>query len=112
MRRHTMRLTKDEIEAGRSLKGGYTKKQLAKWGVPWPAPKGWKKKLLAGHPIQERRKGGKWKRRGQSVQKPTRNWMDEAYAVTISGEITIRPAKTPPVRPSGPSGRDVVRKVY
>jgi len=29
-------MTLEEIEAGRSEKGGFTKAQLAKWGVPWP----------------------------------------------------------------------------
>lgn len=27
--------------------GGYTRDQLAAWGVPWPPPKGWRKKLIA-----------------------------------------------------------------
>jgi hypothetical protein len=26
--------------------GGWRKSQLAAWGVPWPPPKGWKKRLL------------------------------------------------------------------
>ena len=41
----TMRLTEADIEAGRSPKGGWTRAQLAKWGVPWPPPKGWRWKL-------------------------------------------------------------------
>jgi hypothetical protein len=40
-----MRLTDAQIEAGRSPAGGWTRKQLATWGVPWPPPKGWRKKL-------------------------------------------------------------------
>ena len=40
------RLTKADIEAGKSAKGGFTKATLAKWGVPWPPPKGWRKRLL------------------------------------------------------------------
>ena len=40
-----MRLTHEEIEAARSPKGGWTKKQLAEWGVPWPPPKGWRRRL-------------------------------------------------------------------
>ena len=28
-------------------KGGYTRAQLAEWGIPWPPPKDWKKKLDA-----------------------------------------------------------------
>lgn len=43
-----IKLTEQEIEKGRSPKGGFTKRQLARWGVPWPPPKGWKDALLAG----------------------------------------------------------------
>jgi hypothetical protein len=35
-----------EIMGSRTRRGGWTRKQLAKWGVPWPPPKGWKKALL------------------------------------------------------------------
>lgn len=38
-------LTEEEIEAGRSAKGGWTRQQLAAWGVPWPPPAGWRAKL-------------------------------------------------------------------
>ena len=38
-------VTKEEIEEAKSPKGGWTKKQLAKWGVPWPPPKGWRARL-------------------------------------------------------------------
>lgn len=31
-------LTREEVEAGRSPAGGFTRKQLAAWGVPWPPP--------------------------------------------------------------------------
>jgi hypothetical protein len=33
------------IEAARTSKGGWTRKQLAAWGAPWPPPKGWKEHL-------------------------------------------------------------------
>lgn len=39
-----------EIEQAKTQAGGWTRAQLATWGVPWPPPKGWKKNL-----IQERR---------------------------------------------------------
>ena len=42
-----MTVTIDEIEAARTPSGGWTKAQLAAWGVPWPPPKGWKARLLA-----------------------------------------------------------------
>ncbi len=34
-----------ELEASRTDKGGWGRKQLAEWGVPWPPPKGWKSRL-------------------------------------------------------------------
>jgi hypothetical protein len=37
--------TKDEIEAAKTPRGGWTREQLAKWGVPWPPPHGWKAAL-------------------------------------------------------------------
>lgn len=41
-------MTEEEIEAGKSPAGGFTKAQLAQWGVPWPPPKGWRKALITG----------------------------------------------------------------
>ncbi|MFK4087179.1 hypothetical protein ACI2LF_23940 [Kribbella sp. NPDC020789] len=35
----------DDIEAARTAAGGFTRAQLAAWGVTWPPPKGWKKDL-------------------------------------------------------------------
>lgn len=46
-------MTPEELEAGKTAKGGYTKAQLAKWGVPWPPPHGWKDALLAGKTVEE-----------------------------------------------------------
>ena len=42
------RLSPAEIEAGRSPAGGFTREQLAAWGVPWPPPAGWLHALLHG----------------------------------------------------------------
>lgn len=36
------------IESLKTPKGGWTKASLALLGVPWPPPKGWKKRLI-GH---------------------------------------------------------------
>ncbi len=36
-----------EILAHRSGTGGWKKATLARWGVPWPPPKGWKADLEA-----------------------------------------------------------------
>ena len=51
----TMKLTDQQIEAGKSPRGDWTRKTLAGWGVPWPPPKGWRAALLVGRPIPERR---------------------------------------------------------
>jgi hypothetical protein len=40
------KITKEEIESKKTERGGYTKKQLALWGISWPPPKGWKAKLI------------------------------------------------------------------
>ena len=40
-------MTRDEIDAAATPAGGWTRATLAGWGVPWPPPKGWRKKLLA-----------------------------------------------------------------
>lgn len=36
----------DEVDAARSPAGGWSKAQLAAWGVPWPPPKGWRAELV------------------------------------------------------------------
>jgi hypothetical protein len=42
-------VTSDELEQAKTAAGGYTREQLATWGVSWPPPKGWKKKLLTSN---------------------------------------------------------------
>lgn len=44
-------LTEEDIEAGKTAKGGFSRATLAKWGVPWPPPKGWKEALLNGESV-------------------------------------------------------------
>jgi hypothetical protein len=39
------RLSPEEVEAGRSARGGFTRAQLQEWGVSWPPRKGWLKRL-------------------------------------------------------------------
>jgi hypothetical protein len=39
-----------KIKAAATRKSGWTKKQLAEWGVPWPPPKGWRQKLIDNPP--------------------------------------------------------------
>lgn len=38
-----LKLTKEYIESKR-----HTRVQLAEWGITWPPPKGWKKRLIKG----------------------------------------------------------------
>lgn len=40
-------ITEEYIESLKTENGGWTKESLELLGVPWPPPKGWKKKLLA-----------------------------------------------------------------
>lgn len=42
----TLRITRAEIEAQKTANGGWTKKTLDQWGVPWPPKKGWKADLI------------------------------------------------------------------
>lgn len=49
------RLSREEVEAGRSPAGGFTRKQLAAWGVPWPPLAGWLQALLRGEDSSDAR---------------------------------------------------------
>lgn len=48
------RLTWDQIEEGRSKKGGWTRATLHAWGIPWPPPTGWQQQLT-GEPFNPAR---------------------------------------------------------
>jgi hypothetical protein len=41
-------VTETEILSAQTGNNGWTKAVLAKWGVPWPPPKGWKRRLIEG----------------------------------------------------------------
>lgn len=48
------KISEEEITSRQTAAGGWTKAQLAQWGVPWPAPNGWKKAILKyGVPYSE-----------------------------------------------------------
>lgn len=36
------------IDAGKSPRGAWTRSTLARWGVPWPPPAGWRQALITG----------------------------------------------------------------
>lgn len=44
------KVTRKEVYAKRTPAGGWTKAQLAKWGVPWPPTKGWIERLTGEAP--------------------------------------------------------------
>lgn len=68
-------MTEDEIEAGKTPAGGFTRKQLAAWGVPWPPPKGWRKKLTAGS------------KKGNSVGLKSAFHAERTYNIVDSDEV-------------------------
>jgi hypothetical protein len=39
-------ITEQEILEARTKRGGWTREILARWGVPWPPPNGWKDALI------------------------------------------------------------------
>lgn len=41
-----VRPTAEEIESAKTANGGWTKDQLAQWGIGWPPPKGWRAALM------------------------------------------------------------------
>jgi len=53
-----------EIEAGKTPRGGWTKQQLAAWGVEWPPVRGWRKRLIQ-----------RWHEEQAQKQKPERQNM-------------------------------------
>lgn len=42
------RVPPEEIQDARSPRGGWTRETLARWGVPWPPPAGWRRALERG----------------------------------------------------------------
>lgn len=45
----TAAVSNEEIEAAKTPKGAWKASQLAKWGVSWPPPNGWRRKLTANY---------------------------------------------------------------
>ena len=62
------------IEMLSSKKGGMTKEALAILGVPWPPPKGWKKRLLKGEAVKPKRP------KPQRQKAPPRNAKKDKFA--------------------------------
>lgn len=45
----TAAVSNEEIEAAKTPKGAWKAAQLAKWGVSWPPPNGWRRKLTSNY---------------------------------------------------------------
>jgi hypothetical protein len=43
----------EDIMARRTKKGGWTRADLARWGISWPPPRGWKAMLTGDAPTSE-----------------------------------------------------------
>ena len=48
-----MNKTERIILDAQTRKGGWTKKQLAQWGIPWPPPRGWKSRLILNNSLKK-----------------------------------------------------------
>jgi hypothetical protein len=59
--------TEEEIDAKRTSNGGWLRADLALWGVPWPPPRGWKKKLLEASGVDVSRRAIMRRRRERAV---------------------------------------------
>lgn len=45
----------EDVRAAMTPAGSWTAETLAAWGVPWPPPKGWRKRLTEGPPEEPQR---------------------------------------------------------
>jgi hypothetical protein len=68
-------VTSAEIEAAQTPNGGWTRAQLAVWGVPWPPPRGWKKRLTKWEPKQKIRRAPAASWRSDPVTPKQRVWL-------------------------------------
>lgn len=51
-------ITDAEIRLAMTARGGWTRQQLAAWGVGWPPPKGWRKALVESGVPESAEPGG------------------------------------------------------
>lgn len=51
-----MKISNKELLKLRTKKGGWSREVLESLGVPWPPPKGWKKKLIKGKAVKPKNK--------------------------------------------------------
>ena len=78
-------ISEDEIDNAATTNGGYTRKTLAGWGIPWPPMSGWRSVLLHhGYPLFEI---------DTSSKKAVKRSSDAAFALLSSrrGERKAKP---------------------
>lgn len=81
------KITKQEIMAARSPKGGWTRKTLAQWGVPWPPPGGWKASILANGIPYQSADGARPKGQAEIItQEGLQRAMDASAPVLVDGD--------------------------
>jgi hypothetical protein len=47
----------EEVYQAQTVNGGWTRDTLARWGVPWPPPKGWRRRLREDFLAEQERLG-------------------------------------------------------
>jgi hypothetical protein len=72
-----------EIEASKTPKGGWTKQQLALWGVEWPPVKGWKRRLIQRWHEDQKQKQ-KPERRNMTIEQEWQRYKARVYPGGLS----------------------------
>jgi len=65
--------------------GGWTRKTLAQWGVPWPPPKGWKNNLIRKSEKDDQSKTIRKIRRVKRSRPTEIDWRAYLYTLEMSG---------------------------
>lgn len=84
-----MKVSLEEIDAAKSEKGGWNKKTLARWDVPWPPPEGWKESLINGTPLAKQKFSSKAMRARHSTGARGKLFHSVIMAVIENGHADI-----------------------
>lgn len=88
------KFTADDVESAKTPRGGFSRESLRQLGVPWPPPKGWRKRITAGEPkakLVNRRDVVSAKKREKSFTKPCKIGSMKSAAQVFhqsDGEVT------------------------
>ncbi len=78
-------ISPEEIEAGKSPAGGFTRNTLASWGVSWPPRAGWRKRLNADYARQNGLEIPQFKE-----PLPRSEWLEKQWQWKNSGKPTLK----------------------